>query len=103
MKVQVREAVVGQAQQQGAALALSFTQTEHCICLRLSSAPMHLFAGTFTSAIIPRLQAAAAEPGLTSSALSRHARGWLEWFGADGRAREVSCRKRWWSWSDAGW
>ena len=54
---------------------------------------MHLFGRTFTSAIIARLQAAAAEPGVTRSALSRHVCGWLGWSGADGRPQEVSCRK----------
>jgi hypothetical protein len=54
---------------------------------------MHLFGRTFTSAIITRIQAAAAESGVTRSALSRQVCGWLEWFGADGRAQEVSCRK----------
>ena len=54
---------------------------------------MHLFGRTFTGAIIARIQAAAAEPGVTRSALSRQVCGWLEWFGADGRAQEVSCRK----------
>ncbi|NCC41647.1 MAG: IS4 family transposase [Gammaproteobacteria bacterium] len=54
---------------------------------------MHLFGRTFTGAIIARIQAAAAEPGVTRSSLSRQVCGWLEWFGADGRAQEVSCRK----------
>ncbi len=58
-----------------------------------AAAPMHLFGRTFASAIITRIQAAAAEPGATRSALSRHVCGWLEWFGVDGRAQEVSCRK----------
>jgi hypothetical protein len=54
---------------------------------------MHLFGRTFTGAIIARIQEAVAQPGLTRSALSRQVCGWLEWFGADGRAQEVSCRK----------
>jgi hypothetical protein len=54
---------------------------------------MHLLGRTFTSAIIERIRAAVVEPGLTRSALSRRVCGWLDWFGGDGRAKEVSCRK----------
>lgn len=54
---------------------------------------MHLFGRTFTDATITRIRAALAEPGLTRSALSRQVCSWLDWFGADGRPQEVSCRK----------
>jgi len=54
---------------------------------------MHLFGRTFTPGVIERIRAAVTEPRLTRSVLSRRVCGWLEWFGADGRPKEVSCRK----------
>jgi hypothetical protein len=54
---------------------------------------MQLFGRTFTGAIVERVRAAVSEPGLTRSALSRRVCEWLDWFGADGRPKEVSCRK----------
>jgi len=54
---------------------------------------MQLFGRTFTSGVIGRIRAAVTEPKLTRSALSRRVCSWLDWFGADGRPKEVSCRK----------
>jgi hypothetical protein len=52
---------------------------------------MRLFGQTFTTSIIER--AAAAEPGVTRSALSRRVCNWLDWCGPTGKPQEVSSRK----------
>jgi hypothetical protein len=54
---------------------------------------MRLFGQTFTTAILERVRAAAAEPGVTRSALSRRVCEWLNWRGANGKPQEVSSRK----------
>ncbi len=54
---------------------------------------MRLYGQTFTASIIERIRAAAAEPGLTRSVLSRRVCGWLDWRGANGKPQEVSSRK----------
>jgi len=48
----------------------------------------------FDEALIGRIQAAVdAEPGLSRRALSRRVCDWMEWYGPNGSAQEMSCRK----------
>ena len=54
---------------------------------------MRLFGQTFTTSLIERVRAAAAEPGVTRSTLSRRVCEWLDWRGANGKPQEVSSRK----------
>ncbi len=54
---------------------------------------MRLFGQTFTASLIERVRTAAAEPGVTRSALSRRVCAWLNWRGANGKPQEVSSRK----------
>ena len=55
---------------------------------------MRLCGQTFTASIIERIrEAVGAESGLTRSGLSRRVCGWLDWYDAMGRPREVSSRK----------
>lgn len=54
---------------------------------------MRLFGQTFTASTIERIRTAAAEPGVTRSALSRQVCSWLDWHGANGKPQEVSSRK----------
>ena len=54
---------------------------------------MRLFGQTFTASMIGRIRAAAAEPGVTRSALSRRVCEWLDWHDINGKPKEVSSRK----------
>lgn len=54
---------------------------------------MRLFGQTFTASLIERIRVAAAQPGITRSALSRQVCDWLGWRNALGKPREVSSRK----------